>query len=267
MDLTGTTCLVTGAGRGIGLGIARALAERPVDLLLIGMRDPSGGPPLHPGDPGVRAREIRAVRMDLGSQEAIDACCDALAAELGALDLLVNNAGQVTGGLLEEQDLGEIYAMFQANLVGLVHLTHRVLPAMLARGHGKVVNNASISGYAAVPAASTYAASKHGVVGFSESLRRELVGTGVSVMHLVTPGVATDMLATTDDLYGRHMDTSDWPRQTPEAWGAKVVEAIERDAVRLMPRDRSRILVALSRGPAKLVDAVAARMFTRSPGA
>ncbi len=265
MDLTGSTCLVTGANRGIGLGIARALAARPVDLLLIGMRDPSKGAPLRAGDPGVRAREIRAVRMDLGSRAAIDECCDALAPELDKLDLLVNNAGQVTGGLLEEQDLDDIYAMFQANLVGTVHLTHRVVAGMAARGRGKIVNNASISGYAAVPAASTYAASKHGVVGFSESLRRELAGTGVSVLHLVTPGVSTDMLTTTEDLYGQHMDTSYWPNQTPEEWGAKVAQAIERDAVRLMPNDRSRLLVLLSRGPAKLVDAVAARMFTRNP--
>ena len=95
------------------------------------------------------------------------------------MDLLVNNAGLMTGGLLEEQDVDEIYAMFQVNLVAVVHLTSLLLPAMLERGRGKIVNNASISGYAWFPAASTYAAAKTGVVAFSESLRRELKGTGV----------------------------------------------------------------------------------------
>ena len=104
----------------------------------------------------------------------------------------MNNAGLMTGGLLEEQDLDGIYAMFQVNLVGVVHLTQAVLPGMIERGLGKVVNNASISGYAYFPAATTYAASKAGVVAFTESLRRELKGTGVTTLHLVTPGVDTE---------------------------------------------------------------------------
>ena len=106
--------------------------------------------------------------------------------------------------------------MFQVNLVGLAHLTRLVLPGMLERGTGKVVNNASVSGYAFFPGASTYAASKAGVVAFTESLRRELRGTGVSTLHLVTPGVNTDMLDATEDAYGGHLDTSDWEKQEPE---------------------------------------------------
>ena len=90
---------------------------------------------------------------------------------------------------------------------------------------GKVVNNASISGYAYFPAATTYAASKAGVVAFTESLRRELKGTGVTTLILVTPGVNTDMLDATEDAYGRYLDTSDWQKQEPEEWAAKVVNA------------------------------------------
>ena len=97
--------------------------------------------------------------------------------------------------------------MFQVNLVGVTQLTRAVLPGMLGRGRGKIVNNASISGYAYFPAASTYAASKAGVVAFSESLRRELKGTGVDVLQLVTPGVQTEMMDATLEAYGRHMDT------------------------------------------------------------
>ncbi len=129
--------------------------------------------------------------------------------------------------------------MFQVNLVGVTHLTQRVLPGMLARRQGTIVNNASISGYAHFPAASTYAASKAGIVGFTESLRRELRGTGVHAMHLVTPGVATDMLSATDEVYGRHMDTSGWDRVPPREWAAKVVGAIEADRRVLGPGGRS----------------------------
>ena len=89
--------------------------------------------------------------MDLSSRESIDECVDAVDEPV---DLLINNAGQMTGGLLEEQDMDEVYAMFQVNLVAVAHLTHRMLPGMLARRRGTVVNNTSISGYAYFPAAS-----------------------------------------------------------------------------------------------------------------
>ena len=68
----------------------------------------------------------------------------------------------MTGGLLEEQEMEAVYAMFQVNLVALAHLTHRLLPHMLASSRGTVVNNASISGYAHFPAASTYPAPRPG---------------------------------------------------------------------------------------------------------
>jgi uncharacterized protein len=209
------------------------------------------------------AHEVRAVHMDLSSQKSIEECCVELGKDLGKIDLLVNNAGLMTGGLFEEQSIDEVYAMFQVNLIGVAHLTQRVLPGMLARGSGTIVNNASISGYAYFPAASTYAASKAGVVGFTESLRRELRGTGVRAMHLVTPGVATDMLSATDEVYGRHIDTSSWDRIAPEEWAAKVVRAIEADRRMLGPGGRSGLAMLAARGPAFVLDAITARAFSR----
>ena len=259
MDLSGKTALVTGANRGIGRAISEELAKRRLDLLLCGVRDPDGFKPL--AAPPSGAKEVRPVRLDLSSKESIEEG----AAALPAVDLLVNNAGLMTGGLLEEQDVDEIYAMFQVNLVGLVHLTRLVLPGMLERRAGKIVNNSSISGYAWFPAASTYAASKTGVVAFSESLRRELKGTEVSVLHLVTPGVATDMLDATRDAYGSHMDTSGWDDIQPEEWAEKVVRAIESDDHVLGPGGRLALAKLASRGPAVLVDAISERMFSRDP--
>jgi short-subunit dehydrogenase len=201
--------------------------------------------------------------MDLSSRESIDACADAL--DLATVDLLVNNAGQMTGGLLEEQDIEAVYAMFQVNLVAVAHLTHRVLPGMLARGRGMVVNNTSISGYAYFPAASTYAASKAGVVALSESLRRELKDTGVGVLHVVTPGVDTDMLDATEEVYGRHMDTSGWDKVEPGEWAEKVLDGVEKGAHIVGPGGRLAYAKLASRGPAFLVDAISDRMFSRQP--
>ena len=189
----------------------------------------------------------------------------ALGDNLHAVDLLVNNAGLMTGGLLEEQDMDEVYAMFQVNLVAVAHLTSRVLPAMLERDRGKVVNNASISGYAYFPAATTYAASKAGVVALTESLRRELRGTGVTALHVVTPGVDTDMLDATEDVYGRYMDTSSWTKVAPDEWADRVVGAIEDDDHVLGPGGRTAIAKLFSRGPAFLLDTVSRQMFSRQP--
>ena len=254
MDITGSTALVTGANRGIGRAMCEALAARSAQLVLAGVRDPDAFDPLE---------GVRPVRMDLSSRESIDTCVDAL--DLTDVDLLVNNAGQMTGGLLEEQDMEAVYAMFQVNLVAVAHLTHRVLPHMLARGRGMVVNNTSISGYAYFPAASSYAASKAGVVALSESLRRELKGTGVGVLHVVTPGVNTDMLDATEEVYGRHMDTSGWDKVEPEEWVAKVLDAVAKDDQIVGPGGRLAYAKLASRGPAFLLDAISDRMFSRRP--
>ena len=254
MDLSGTTALVTGANRGIGRALTEALAGRGLRLVLAGVRDPDAFDPIP---------NVRAIRMDLSSRESIDECVDAL--DLGAVDLLVNNAGRMTGGLLEEQDMDAVYAMFQVNLVGVAHLTSRLLPGMLERGRGTIVNNASISGYAYFPAASTYAASKAGVVALTESLRRELDGTGVRAMHVVTPGVNTDMLDATEAVYGRYMDTSGWDKVEPGEWADKVLAAVESDKAIVGPGGRLAYAKLASRGPAFLVDAISGRMFSRRP--
>lgn len=259
MDFNGRTALVTGANRGIGRAIAEELARRPLGLLLCGVRSPDGFEAIEPTPGG--AMEVRAVPLDLSSPEEIAQAWEGLP----ELDLLVNNAGLLTADQLERQGLDEIYAMLQVNLLATIDLTRRALPAMLARRSGKIVNNASISAYAWFPGASTYAASKAGVVAFSESLRRELRDTGVSVLHLVTPGVDTDMLAATKESYERlGTDPASWDQISAPEWASRVVKAIEEDESVLGPGGRSALAKLASRGPGFLIDAVSERMFSRS---
>ena len=263
MDLRGVTCLVTGANRGIGLALCRRLVEEPLGLLLMGMRRPAAAEEILAPTGG--AEQIRAVAMDLGSQDAIDRSWAGLTVDERSIDLLINNAGLMTGGLLEEQDPDEIYAMFQVNLLAVAQLSALALPGMLGRGRGKIVNNASISGYAHLPGASTYAASKAGVVALTQSLRRELRGTGVSTLHLITPGVATDMMDATQAVYGRHMDTSGWENQSPGEWAGQVVSAILADRTTLAPGGKVAWAVRAAHGPALLLDLASRRMFSRTP--
>lgn len=254
MELSGRTALVTGANRGLGDAFARALADE-CDLVLAGMRSTDGYEP--------PASNIEPVRIDLSSRAAIDECLAETGDRLDDVDVLVNNAGALSVGLLEEQDPDAIESCLQVNLNGLIHLTRMLLPRMVARGDGLIVNNASFSGYVYFPLASVYAASKAGVVAFSESLRRELNPAGVHVMHLVTPGVETDMLAATQEGYGEHFDTSGWDKIKPDEWAAKMIDGIHRDHAVVQPGGKTRAAILASRGPGALLDNVAGRIFRR----
>jgi uncharacterized protein len=254
MRIEGTTFLVTGSSRGIGRAMVSELASRGARVLA-GTRD-GGAPPIHAGP-------VIPVRMDLGSRQSIDACCDELGDELGRIDVLVNNAGAFAAGQHERQDIAEMYDVFQVNLVGLAHLTRRVLPVMLERGTGKVVNHASLVAYFRFPGISTYSASKAGVSAFTECLRRELKDTGVTTLEIITGGVDTAMLRGAADRLDGHTDPSGWQWREPEEWAGRIVDAIEQDKHVLQPPGKSRLGKALSAGPAFLLDAVAARGFNR----
>src|SRR3954451_17276552 len=252
MKLDDQTVLITGANRGIGRALADEVAERPGTRVLAGVRSP---------ERFEDAGELVPVTMDMSSQESIEESWAGLDEEV---DVLFNNAGQMTGGLLEEQDTDDVYAMFQVNINAVVHLTKLALPGMVERGRGWIVNNASISGYAYFPAATTYAAGKAAVVAFSESLRRELKGTGVGVTHMVTHGVKTDMLDDTKETYGQHLDTSGWTEVTPEEWAKKTVSAVEDDDHIVGPGGRIALAKLASRGPAFVLGAITGSGFSRA---
>ncbi len=261
VNLSDATVLVTGANRGLGRALAHEFARR-CELVYAGVRDPATFEAVEGDD--LRA-EVVPLRLDLSSRESIDACLAEAPEAFAAVDVLVNNAGLLSVGLLEEQEFDRIYAMLQVNLAGPIHLTKALLPHMLARGSGHIVNNASISGYAFYPLTSTYAATKAGLVAFSEALRRELKGTGVGVTHLVTPGVQTDMLAETDAVYERHYDVSGWDRLPPPEWAMRVADGIERDEPAVMPGGKSSVAVKLAGGPRPVFDRLIDRMFSREP--
>lgn len=260
MNLEGKSVLVTGANRGIGRALVEELALRPMRAVLAGVRDPSSFVPVQGA-----AVTVRPVRMDLSSFESIETCAAEIADDLAGLDMLVNNAGMITGGLLEDQDIASVYALFQVNLVGAIHLTQKVLPGMLARGLGKIVNNASIGAYAVFPAVSTYSASKAALVALTVALNRELRGTGVDATHLVTPSVDTDLLDVTEDIFSRYTDPSRWERMSPRAWARLVVDALECDESVVLPEGDNAITALVRRGSAFPIDPLSDRAFSRVP--
>ncbi len=187
--MRGTTAVLTGASRGIGVHIARALTEQGVNLSLAARSQ----------------AELEAVRDEMSALgvKAIATTCDVTNAadraallartetELGPIDILINNAGIETASHFETADEAEIVRTIDVNLIAAMLLTRSVLPGMLERGRGHIVNIASGAGKVGVPYAVAYATSKHGLVGFTNSLRSEYYKGSVG-FSVVCPGFVSD---------------------------------------------------------------------------
>ncbi|MGH9177970.1 MAG: SDR family NAD(P)-dependent oxidoreductase [Acidimicrobiales bacterium] len=173
--------IVTGASSGIGEASALLLARKGARVLAVA-RSAEALEALAARHPG-----ITPVTADL----SVEADRAAVVERAGEADVLVNNAGVGWFGLVEDMPADQVRALFELNVLALVDLTQRVLPGMLARRRGHIVNVASVASWVAIPPLTVYSATKFAVQGFSDGLRRELAGRGVRVTT-VNPGpVAT----------------------------------------------------------------------------
>ncbi len=178
MKILNSKILITGSNRGIGWALAQEMAKRKAHLhLQMRIQMQAEIPKFTDELLALGASSVKIWLVDLGERSEIDKWVQDLQKE--NMDILVNNAGQLTGGLIENQKIDEIYSMFQVNVNALVHLTHGLLPGMIQRKRGKIINNSSVSAIMHFPCASTYAASKAAVLAFSDCLQIELQGTGV----------------------------------------------------------------------------------------
>jgi short-subunit dehydrogenase len=184
VEIAGATALVTGASSGIGASIARALVEAGARVALVARRRDR----LEALVRELPAGSADAVVCDVRDPRAIATAVAAVEGRFGAVDLLVNNAG--VGRYLSFLATGpeDVAALFETNLHAALDFTRVVLPGMLTRRRGHVVNVASIAARIGSRHHSIYCASKFALAGFSESLAYELDGTGVGVT-LVNPGI------------------------------------------------------------------------------
>jgi short-subunit dehydrogenase len=136
-----------------------------------------------------------SLAVDVTDHAAFTAALDAAETELGPLDVVINNAGVMPiGGFAAETDEAA-YRAFEINVFAVMHGTREALRRMTARGHGHIVNIASMAGVVPTPGAAVYAASKHAVVGFCESLWWELRGSGVDLSYVLPALVNTELAA------------------------------------------------------------------------
>jgi short-subunit dehydrogenase len=189
MDWKDRNVLLTGASRGLGAMIARTLAAKGANLV-IAARSAEPLRALAAECTGVR---VLAVPCDVGDAAALGALVEAAEA-FGPIDILINNAGIEHAAPYETIPVETIEQIVRVNLVGPMVLTRLMLPHLLARGRGHVVNMSSVAGLGPAAFAEPYGATKHGLVGFTKALRATLKanGSGVSA-SVICPGFVADI--------------------------------------------------------------------------
>jgi len=190
--LAGKVALVTGASRGIGRAAALSLARAGADVVVTATSD-------HGADETARAitalkRRALAATCDVSDSHSVDALISRIHKGLGRVDVLVNNAATIHRASLVETQDAEFDRQIRVNLVGAFYLIRRLVPSMVERGWGRIVNVSSISGTVGTPKLAGYCASKWGLNGLTKSVAAELNGSGVLVCAVLPGSVETDML-------------------------------------------------------------------------
>ncbi len=169
--ISGSRCVVTGAARGIGKLLAQRLLEDGARVALLDLDEET----LEKTRAQLSAiGDVRAYTLDVSDGPSIYEVCERILSDMKGIDLLVNNAGIVTGGPLTEVSDERHTLTFAVNVLGVVRMTRALLPSMMERRQGHIVNIASAAGLTGVALQTTYSSSKWAVVGFSESLHYEL---------------------------------------------------------------------------------------------
>ena len=192
--LTGRTALVTGSTSGIGLAIARALAQAGAKVMLSGSRPAAEAEALRAALAEETGAEIGYTAADLTDGAGARGLVEATLAAFGQLDILVNNAGMQHVAAVDVFPDEKWDALIALNLSSVFHTTKAALPAMKARGWGRIVNIASAHGLVASPYKSAYTASKHAVVGFTKAVALEVAEEGITCNALCPGYVRTPLV-------------------------------------------------------------------------
>ncbi len=266
LDLSGRTGVVTGASAGIGREMARVLANDLGKLVLVARRKDrleELATELRAAHPQLKV-EVRAI--DLVDRPETGRMVDDLEKHGLAPDVLINNAGFGDYGLFEKRAWSRQEELLELNVISATYLLHRVLPGMIARGFGAILNVGSSAGMMPGVGSSTYAASKAYVNHLSEALRAELSGTGVSVTCVCPGPVPTE--------FQEVANKAGLPAPMPKAFhidakqcAEEAIDALRRGRARVIPGARMRAaVVSLESVPRALVRPLLRRQGERIRG-
>ncbi|VXB00156.1 3-ketoacyl-ACP reductase [Maribacter litoralis] len=190
-NLRDKTALITGGGRGLGKASAVALAQEGVSIAITGRNEAN----LMTTVAELQELGIKAMYavFDVGNYDSVKEGIKSIMDTMGHIDILVNNAGIAGVGSFLEMPVSEWEQMIQTNLMGMYYVTKEVLPQMVERSSGDIVNIASTAGLNGNPNVSAYSASKFAVVGMSESLMKEVRKHNIRVITMTPSTIESDM--------------------------------------------------------------------------
>lgn len=199
--LTEKTAIVTGASSGIGRAIARALASEGANVVLAARTQEKLNETKKLID-NERKGKTLIVQTDISNQNDVKQMVDKAKKQFGVIDILVNNAGQMLTGSVRSGEVAEWEQMIDTNIKGLLYGIDAVLPSMLERSTGHLVNMASVSGQEVTKHSSVYSGTKFAVRAISTGLEKELAQTGVRVTN-ISPGMVATSLSSDNNWNGR----------------------------------------------------------------
>ncbi len=236
-DLTNKVAVVTGAGSGIGRALAKALAARGCRLALsdvdeIGLAETVAG---------LKEVEVRSYQLDVSDRDAIYAHAEAVAADFGQVNLVINNAGVALSASIREMTDDDFKWVMDIDFWGVAHGTRAFLPHLIASGDGHVVNVSSVFGLIGVPKQSAYNSAKFAVRGFTEALRQEmkLEKQPVAVSCVHPGGIRTNIvnsarMGKSENAAAQRKGFDKMAMTTPEKAAAIIVKGILKDESRIL---------------------------------
>lgn len=242
IDLTGAHVAITGGARGIGRATAEAFGARGAKVCI-------GDLDLAAATETARQIGASAHHVDVADAASYDAFVTAAEAEHGAVDVLVNNAGVMPSGAFLDQSPATDRLTMEVNVQGVLNGMRRVLPAMVERRSGHVVNIASLAGKFPVPGLAVYNASKFAVVGLTAATRLEMAPHGVTLTAVLPSAVDTDLAS--------GFDMKPIPKVAPEDIAAAVVGSVRSRAAEIpIPRYVGALAAGTGLVPVPVMDRV-----------
>ena len=241
MNIKGKRVLITGGSSGIGFALAQALVAKGASVVVSGRREAALATAV--AELGRTGAAVSSVAADVSTPAGRDATLKHAISALGGLDILINNAGGVRAGRLENTPEEELQAMIEVDLVAPILLTREALPALRQSGDAMIVNVASGIALIGAPFYATYAATKAGLARFGEALRRELKGEGIHVLTAYPGGTDTPMMQS-----NRAGPELGFSREPASAVADAIVDGIEANAFEVVRGGEARAqMIALNR--------------------
>ncbi len=267
-NFQGQTVLITGGSSGIGLALARLLAQQGACVWLLARRQEALEQALEvvrSVSPNGAASRSGILSADVSRPEEVARAVERMRAEAGVPHLLINSAGIARPGYAHELPLDVYRAMMEVNYFGTLHVIQAVLPGMLARGQGHIVNISSLAGIIGVFGYAAYGASKFAVTGLSDVLRAELKPRGIRVSLVLPPDTDTPQLAAEQPYKPAETKalSSTSGLLSAEQVAAETLRGIARGRYLILPGTESKFVYWLSRlsgtGQYALLDFLLAR--------